>query len=84
MGRVLAARFGSPCDWPFLFLVESDALSDGISMNAQGVRGFGKVGFIPNERFLNVNLFKLVKCFGQQYVPVQHFVNKRFESCSHL
>ena len=71
----LPARFGSARYRSFLFLVESDALSDGISMNAQGGGGFGEVGLIPNKRLLNVDLFKLVKCFGQQYVAVKHFIN---------
>jgi hypothetical protein len=71
----LAACFSSARNGSFLLLVESDALRDGISMNAQGVRGFGKVGLIPNERLLNVHLFKLVKCFSQQYVAVKHFIN---------
>ena len=73
--RELAARFGSARYGSFLLLVESDALSDGISMNAEGVRGFGKVGLVPNKRLLNVKLLKLVKCFGQQYVAVKHFFN---------
>ena len=71
----LAASFGCAGNGSLLLLVESDALSDGISMNAQGVRGFGEVKLIPGERLLNVYLFKLIKCFSQQYMAVKHFIN---------
>ena len=74
-GKLLPPCFGSARYRSFLLLVKSDALSDGISMNTQGSGGFGKVGLIPDKRLLNVDLFKLVKCFGQQYVAVKHFLN---------
>jgi hypothetical protein len=74
-GKLLPACFGSARYRSFLLLVESDTLSDGISMNTQGSGGFGKVGFIPDKRLLDIDLLKLIKCFGQQYVAVKHFLN---------
>src|SRR5882762_2786523 len=73
-----------PGKWSRLFLVRCNPFGDSISVNSQGLCGFGKMLFVSGESLLNIELFEFAHGLGEQDLTIQHFFDQCFEACSHI
>src|SRR5689334_13216691 len=66
-----------------LFVVEGDALGEGVAMDAQDDGGVGEVLFVLGQSLLDVELFELRERFVQKDLSLKHLVDQGFKTGTH-